>query len=519
MSVVLPAAPLPAEPAPESGAGNGPATAVPEQLRLCIHVANYFVDTSVSAHAPLSVVMEGLVPFLVDTLRNEGLAIEFDRAAVYSLAVEGGMAFPRTTTLADAGVLDGARLILREVHSNEVFRPIIEDSADAMAEFNAAKFASFSPGTARVLGLAALIAGSMLLAVLSIAAWWATSSIAWWLPPTAALALIAVSGAVIAGRRGATQISYTLGLAALPLALAAGWVAVPAYDGIDGHWTAANICAGIFTAGGVSLIVLWLTGIGNAAHTAVVTLSVAGAAAAAVRVYTGFDGRQIAAVAVLVGAILIASAQAMALGLARVRPPSLPPPGEDIDRSELEEAALVVEVFDDPSGVRSVALAESEDAQLERRSRASNKYLTGLFIAAVIITAVGAVAAVYPQTHYFYGEVALAISTTLVLALRGRSLTDRVQAVTFFLGAFAVAVGLAITVVLGTHSPVAQLSVLGGTALAVVLAALAALRIPGAKISELTARRTENLEFLLILAGPPLVVWITGTFAALRNLF
>lgn len=327
MSVVLPAAPLPAEPAPDHGSGKGPVAAVPEQLRLCIHVGNYFVDTSVSAHAPLSVVMEGLVPFLVETLRNEGLTIDFDRAAVYSLAAEGATAFPRTTTLADAGVLDGARLILREVHSNEVFRPIIEDSADAMAEFNAAKFASFSAATARTLGLVALIAGSVLLAVLSIGAWWANSSIVWWLPPSAALTLITVTGAVIAARRGASQISYMLGLAALPLALAAGWVAVPAYDGVAGHWTAANICAGIFTVGGVSLIVLWLTGLGVTAHTAVITLSVAGAIAAAVRVYTGFDGRQIAAVAVLVGAVLISCAQALALGLARVRPPSLPPPG------------------------------------------------------------------------------------------------------------------------------------------------------------------------------------------------
>ena len=35
------------------------------------------------------------------------------------------------------------------------------------------------------------------------------------------------------------------------------------------------------------------------------------------------------------------------LGLALVRPPSLPVPGEDIDRYELDEAAMVVEVFVD----------------------------------------------------------------------------------------------------------------------------------------------------------------------------
>ena len=53
---------------------------------------------------------------------------------------------------------------------------------------------------------------------------------------------------------------------------------------------------------------------------------------------------------------------------------------------------------------------------------------------------------------------------------------------------------------------------------AVVLSGWAALRLPGAKVSELMTRRIENLEFLLIMVGPPLIVWITGAYSYIRNL-
>ncbi|MGH3583090.1 MAG: EsaB/YukD family protein, partial [Mycobacterium sp.] len=185
MSVVLPVDSLPADPSGQPDSNTSAVAAVPEQIRVAIHVGNYNVDTSLAAHAPLSIVMEGLVPFLAETLRSEGLAVDFTTTGVYTLAVEGGMPFARTLTLAEAGVLDGARLLLREVHSTEVFKPIIEDGSDALAEFNAVKFASFTGDTARVLGLVAVAGGAALTSALTIAAWWSTPSSLWWLPPSA----------------------------------------------------------------------------------------------------------------------------------------------------------------------------------------------------------------------------------------------------------------------------------------------------------------------------------------------
>jgi len=428
------------------------------------------------------------------------------------------MPFARTVTLSEAGVLDGARLLLREVRSTEVFKPIIEDGSDALAEFNAVKFPAFADTTAHVLGLVSLVAGTGLCSALFVAAWWSVPHILWWLPLMAVLLLTAVSGAVVAQRRGALAVSYALGLAATLWAGGAGWVAVPLLDGIAGQWTSANVLAAVFAAGVVSLMVMWVSGVGITVHTAVVTVAVAATAAAAVRAFTGFDARQIATGAMVAGLVLVTAAPGLALGLARVRPPSLPVPGEDIDRNELDEAAMVVEVFDDLDDVRTVALSDDEDAQLERRSRVANKYLTGLFAAAVLVVTISAVTAIRPDTHYFYGEIAMAIIATLVLVLRGRSLTDRVQAVMFFLGGFALLAGLTAVVVIGMGSAVPSMIVIVAVLLATVAATAAGLLLPGRKMSPITLRRIEQIEFLLILSVAPLACWIIGAYSALRNL-
>ncbi|MGV0743856.1 type VII secretion integral membrane protein EccD [Mycolicibacterium sp. XJ870] len=513
MSVVLPVL----DDTPQQrNAALDPVAAVPEQVRVAIHVGTWLVETSLVAHAPLSVVMEGLTRFLATTLADEGLSVQFNPTGVYSLAPEGGMPFSRSQALAELGVLDGDRLILREVHSTEVFKPLIEDGPDALAEFNAVRFPSFTAATARALALTALVAFALLLATLTVLAWWSNSTVQWWLAPVAAPALLAVVGAAVAQRR-ATALSYVLGISALPLAFAAGWVAVPPVDGANGAWTAANPTVASVAAGVVSLLVVRLTGIGITVHTAAVTGAGIAAVAAALLTFTGFDGRQVGTGAVVIGMIVIVGAPALSLLRAKVRPPSLPVPGEDIDRAELEEAALEVEVFDDADNVRSVALSDDEDRQLERRSRIANKYLTGLFIAAAVTLVVGAVAALRPGTHYFYGELALALLAVLIMLLRGRSLPDRLHSVVFFSGAFALTAGVAVVVVVGVHTPGAQLGVLAAVAAAGVLAVLAGLLLPGAKMSPITLRRIEQLEFVAILAVAPLAFWIVGAYAALRN--
>lgn len=517
MSAVLPISPAIGEQGPEDTDSPAPMRAVPEQVRVAIHVGTYTVETSLSVHTPLSVVMEGLPQLLAKSLREEGLQVDFTATGVYTLAPEGGMPFARSRTLGELGVLDGDRLLLREVHSTEVFKPTIEDHSDALAEFNDARFSAFTPATAKTLGLTMMVAGAALAAVLLVISWWTHPLFGWWSPPAGALTLLGIVAAVIAGRRGARAVSYAAGLSAVPVAFALGWVSVPAYGGQAGQWTAANVFAANFSAAVVALLVLWLTGIGITVHTALVTTAGVVAAAAAVRTFTEFDLHQVGLGVMLVGLVLVSTAPALALYLAGVRPPSLPVPGEDVNRDELNEAAMVVEVFDDGGDMNTVALPDADDTQLERRSRVANKYLTGVFAAAAALIPPAATISIQPRTHYYWGEVAVAILTILVLVLRARTLTDRVHAVTFFLSAFALLVGFTV-VVIAAATTASALAIALAVAAVAITSALAGVLLPGAKMSPIAKKRIEILEFLFITAIAPLAFWIVGAYAFFRDL-
>jgi len=105
-----------------------------------------------------------------------------------------------------------------------------------------------------------------------------------------------------------------------------------------------------------------------------------------------------------------------------------------------------------------------------------------------------------------------------VLVLRGRSLTDRVQSITFFIAAFLLLAGFTMVVVAGAGSPAAALAVIVPVLAVVIAATVAGLLLPGTKMSPITLRRIEQLEFLLILSIAPLAIWVIGAYSALRNL-
>ncbi|SLH41026.1 transmembrane protein [Mycobacteroides abscessus subsp. massiliense] len=527
MSVVIPlnedAVTEPAELDDESAAGvdAAPTTAVPEQVRVAVEVGEWLVEQSLSAHAPLILVMEKLAPRLKETLDAKSLKVIFPDSAVFSLAYEGQPAFPRSQTLAELGVTDGEILVLKQIHSEEVFEQPIEDTSDALSEYNAVKFPDFTAGTARVMTLALAVVFFTVLAVGIIQSWSATPDLRWWFIPAAVVTAVTITGSALAKRRrGAPQIAYVLGIGAVIVAFAAGWVAIPAYDNMPGQWTAANVMSASWCAAAASLLVLWLTGIGTTVHTALVSLLATGAIAATVMTYTGFNGRQVGAVAVLVGLIMVVIAPGLALSLARVQPPKLPEPGEEIDRGELHEAGMRVEVFDDGSEVgRSVELSDSEDTELEGRSRLSNKYLTGLWVSAVITIVVSALAAIEPRTHYFVHAALFTTVLVLILGLRARTLPDRVLAITFFLGAFVLTIGAVLVVIAGHPNPVVQASVLGGFLVLTVATIVGGLKLPYAKLQDSTRHRIQRLETVMLICPPVLAFWITGLYDFARNFF
>lgn len=507
-------------------------TAVPEQIRVAIEVGRHLVEQSLTAHAPLSQVMEKLPQCLKETLDAEGISVTFPDDAVYSLGLEGQTSpFPRRQSLSELGVLDGSILVLRQIFSEEVFSAPIESVEDALGIFNAAKFPEWTSATARALTLAVAVGFSALTSLALIRSWWSTPSPLWWAGPALTLVLLAVAGAAVARhRRNAPQISYVLGIGAVLLAFALGWVAVPAVDGVPGQWTAANLLAASIAAAAISILVLWFTGVGLTVHTAVTTAALVGATASGVMAFTGIDGRQVGSVAVWLSMCLVVAAPKLALALARVPQPNLPAPGEEIDRGELEEAGMQVEVFADgtnndddaeaasESGRSSVQLSESDDPQLEHRSTVANKYLTGLWVSASMVMIVGALAALRPRTHYFYGELAVALLAVLVMTLRARTLPDRVQAITFYSAAFLLTSGTVIVVINGFPYPVVQLSILAAVAALGTLTAVAGINLPNKKLPDTIRHRIQTIEFAVIAVIPPILGWVTGLYFWARTL-
>ena len=188
------------------------------------------------------------------------------------------------------------------------------------------KFAPFTAKTARALGLNSMPFFSFLVALLILIGWWSAPTPKWWLPPSAALAVLLVTGAVVAMRRySAPQISYALGIAAWPAAFSTGWVSVPPYAGQGGHWTAANFAAASAAVAGASLLVTRLTRLGVVVHTAMSLSAGFSTVSAAAVVFGGFNSRQVGTVGVLAGMILVSVAPGVALLLARG--PSAEPSG------------------------------------------------------------------------------------------------------------------------------------------------------------------------------------------------
>ncbi|WP_019201263.1 type VII secretion integral membrane protein EccD [Tsukamurella sp. 1534] len=515
--MVFPITPGPA--AEPAAPGRSP---VPEQVRVLVEVGEDSVERSLLARRRLSVVMDSVIPGLEAVFPDH----DFSTKGAWTFAREGGVPLARDKSLADAGVLDGDRLILAEVFSNQTFRPLIESTADAIQEFCRQRFHRFDSGAARALGLVALVLGAVVFSALILLAWNADSSALWWFPVAALGSVAVVVAAVSADRQWhSRQVAYALQLAAAPVLFTAGFVLIPPDGGADGAFTAANVLTGaIFTL--LAVIVLGRgSGIGPAVLAGVGLASAAVVVGSALFAYTPLARPAVPAIGVIAGLLLANWAQGWALMLARVRPDPLPPPGEDIDRSELD-AAYHVDTFDDET-TTELARAE-EDTALERKARTAAKLLTGFYTAIAGILVVSALAILVPRTHYFWGEVAIAALVSAICVLRGRTLDDRVHATVFFVAGFLVAAGLAAVLVTAVDSNAGRLAVivLGGAALiafgaGAILLADRVSTDDGTTGRPMSARLMGRIEFgekFAIFAVVMLALWTTRLFAFMREL-
>ncbi|MCP9625406.1 type VII secretion integral membrane protein EccD [Nocardia otitidiscaviarum] len=495
-----------------SPAADAATSAEVARVRVAIMVATYQVDVVVPTKFAVETFIDDLLEVLAAAVEDDD--VDFTPpVGQWSLARPGQLPIPRWRSLADHDIADGAVLVLMPVESAEVFRPIVEDITDALALINEREFAEYDAGTSAVVGFGVLVAGATAAASMLTWAWLRSGSVLWCAVPALLLGAVFLGAAVVAGQRfAAPRACLGSALAALVLLFAGGAMLVPTEYDETGRFTAANLAAGAVVAAVAAATMMRVTRVGIATLMSVTALGILGVLAALPAAYLELSASQVAAGAVLVIVMLLGSAPRVAAVIARIRPPDLPDPGNEV------APATLTDIFDAETGNES----EPDDPQrrrieatFESRARLAVTSLRGLVVALSLSLSVATVlaAATHPGK---IREIVLAVAVAGILAMRARWYPDRVQAIALVTGSAVTVIGLGIVLV-GVHDTVGvRLLVAVLVLVAAVLGCLAAVRLPNVRLSPVTRRVTDLFEYLLLLIVPILAFWIMGIYAAMR---
>ncbi|WP_433525841.1 type VII secretion integral membrane protein EccD [Nocardia pseudovaccinii] len=508
-TAIAPPPPAPSPSAPQPSAEVA-------RARIAVMVASYQVDVVVPTKFTIETFIDDLLGVLARAIGDD--TVDFTPpSGQWSLGRPGEPPMPRWRSLADHDVVDGTVLMLSPVESAEVFTPVVEDITDALAMINEREFAEFNAETAAIVGLSALGVGSAAVAGLLSWSWTESASILWCSLPALLLGAICWGAALAAGRRrAAARICLGLALSALPLLFAGGAMLVPPAYGAPGAFAAANVAAGSVVAAIAAATMLRLTRLGIATLMAVTVLGVVVTATVLPVTYLDISVRQVTGGAVFVGLVLLTSAPRLAVVAARIRPPDLPDPGTDVAPTSLTD------IFD--AEAARDAEPEHDDAELHReqlghgiegRARLAVTSLRGLIAAISVLLSVSAVlsAAASPGG---IREIVMAAAVAGLLAMRARWYPDLVQAIALLTAAAVTVVGVGFVLVGAYDTAFARLLVALVVALAGVAGCFAAIRLPGRRLSPVTRRIIDLVEYALILIVPVIAFWIMGIYTAMR---
>ncbi len=499
-----------------------PAAAAPAEVaraRIAVMVATYQVDVVVPTKFTIETFIDDLLGVLATAIDDE--EVDFTPpSGQWSLARPGDHPIPRWRSLADHDVVDGTVLMLAPVDSAEVFTPVVEDITDALALINDREFAEFDPDIAAVVGLIALGVGAVAVAAMLSWSWMRTGSIGWCGVPALVLGLLCWCGAVAVRRRAsAPRIGFGLAMSALPLLFAGGAMLVPPAFGRPGPFAAANLAAGAVVVVAGAAVMLRLTRVGAASLTAVLILGVAVTASILPAAYLDISVRQVAAGAAFVGVLLLAGAPRLAVVAARIRPPDLPDPGNEVSPATLTDIFDAETARAETSEHDPADPDENQPAQMgiEARARLAVTTLRGLVVAGAGLLSVATVvsAAASPGG---VREIVLAAAVTGMLVMRSRWHPDRVQAVSLVIAAGVTVAGTGFGLGDTDASAPARLSGALVVAAATVAGCVAAAQLPGRRLSPVARRVIDLVEYALILVVPVLTFWIMGVYTAARRI-
>jgi type VII secretion integral membrane protein EccD len=450
------------------------------------------VDLSLPSETALAALLPGVVALIAERRVARGESHD-DPEPILTVAPTltslAGAPFDGGRSLTELGVRDGDLLVL---HYDETAPPppLFDDVVHAVSM--SADRDHWTAGSARGVGSVAAVlaatAGSVI-AVLSPRAGIVDGALAMAL----AVALV-VAGCAMSVVRNDTRTALVLCACATPVAFAAGMLLVPGSD------IASDCALGAASGAALALITLRFGRVGRQIFTAVAVVSVVLCLSCLWATVTEVSHNAIAAVTAAACVLAFTWAPRMALLHARIPLPRVP----------VVDSAGLLEHTEPEVGL-------SFDA-IRSRTVAAQQYLTGYVAGLSVTAAASALVSVLPgpSGDVDWAGVALALVVGLVLALRGRTYVDRVQAAVPIVAGSAVP--LVLTIAAAVHFPESSPLWTAGCALIALSALALGIVAPTRTFSPVMRRTSELVEFAAIAAVLPLVCWVVDLFALVRAL-
>ncbi len=399
-------------------------------------------------------------------------------------------------SLADARINDGSLLHLTVVTPTERYRPITEDVVDAEAASADRNGPRFDGAAVRLAGLVSLAAGGLFLCVAQWQMWAANHLSVIWAAVGAVGGVVALIGLwVAANRYRETDAASAWTVVWLAAAAAVGqWSPVSGQAHSPGLLNLAFAAAGVCAAAVCALMI-------TRAHLGVFSAIAAGAGlvatVAVVLRLTNLPQSALAAGLLITGLIALSAMPRLVLLLARISPRRLLVIGENIGAArEFTDGILV---------------------RLQERARRAAQLRSALTMLTAGVVAAAAAWTLDPDSNLLPVEIGIVTCTVLILTLRARTMTDRTHAYAMFAAAAATIFVSAGRLILAWPTGWRPAVVVGVVALTTATWVICAVVVPERSITLVLLHWAERLEEAGIVLVIPLCVWVSGTFAVIRN--
>lgn len=466
-------------------------------------------DTQIDLGLPADIPVGALVPDLVALVesrapeRSELEPEPEDRTWHWSIATIGHAPIDPAVSLTEAGIRDGDLVILQR---EDAAQPpaLFDDVIDAVATLRRDE-RSWAPASARWTGYVVFLLG--LLA--TVGTLWISRAGGASVVPALAVAFIGVGLVVTSVLSSLVYDDRTtarvLGVGGILAVAGGGGLALPGEPG------AAHLLLAAAVVAAASLPLMRVIGAGEPELTAATTAGVLTAVASAVTLLTDLPLRTIAAGTAAVALLVLAQGPRIAIAAGRLPVPPVPTAGDPIDPGDADSRPTIEAV----GAVGATPLPSA--TRLAERARRADAVLTGVTIGSAVVLTAAALLLLPGGPSYRWQAFALAAVFGLVVSARGRSHSDLTRATVLVSCGAIVLAGVAFSLTVAGTEPALSI----GVALMVLLPAVAlwsGVVVPRTEHAPTTRRLMEIGEYMLLCSIIPLLFWILGLYALVRNL-